>query len=62
MRYIGPPIRTWPWCGSVNTAEPGPVHHASPVPVMRLLRWALTRRSPQASSAASAAIHGSALA
>eukprot|EP00969_Alexandrium_andersonii_P023957 1045714-Alexandrium_andersonii.AAC.1 len=30
MRYVGSPIRAWPWCGSVNTAEPGPARHASP--------------------------------
>eukprot|EP00969_Alexandrium_andersonii_P243916 10776725-Alexandrium_andersonii.AAC.1 len=32
MRCVGSPIRTWPWWGPVNTAEPGPVHHALPGP------------------------------
>eukprot|EP00969_Alexandrium_andersonii_P101206 4464746-Alexandrium_andersonii.AAC.1 len=49
MRCVGSPIRTWPWWGSVNTAEPGPVHHASPAPVRSPFQWAMRRRSPHAS-------------
>eukprot|EP00969_Alexandrium_andersonii_P329060 14540155-Alexandrium_andersonii.AAC.1 len=49
MRYVGSPVRTWPWYGSVNTADPGPMHHASLVPVMRPFQWAMRWRSPQAS-------------
>eukprot|EP00969_Alexandrium_andersonii_P063585 2800001-Alexandrium_andersonii.AAC.1 len=30
MRWVGSPMRTWPWKGSAKLAEPGPVHQASP--------------------------------